>query len=905
MADYVSPGVYTFEIDLSLYVPLLSTCICGVVGTASKGPIDQAQLITSWSQYVEMFGDVNPAYMMGYFVRSYFQWGNILYVVRVCEHDSNGNFLATSGYVNVFSNTKYPVTRESVGETAAGMAGPYTGTVDYTPVVPGSVIIQDSPISMSAVNESSTLHLELGVTQYSFMLNHFPVTKGSVIIKDDGDSPFETFTDDGNGNLVGDGSPAGTGTIDYLTGRVVINYGSNPDTSTPLIIATYDYWASSTETFTDDEDSPGILVGSQGGFGTIDYKSGSFSITFKDAPAGVGAISANYTYLKVTDGVLQLAAIWPGVGGNKLSFLVADGNKYLDKDGKTVLPVSEGGSSFRIQVYDHGQRTSLTFDQLSMYRGAKAFNGTSRFVEDVIGNKVFGEYGFKDSVTNNYVCARVLKSPTQVDAATTGISTIAGQTTYTFNIPNVPIVPGTVHIYPVINIGEQTKPLEEFVDDIDHQGVLYGTKTPAGTGSINYTTGAVSITFGTAPTVVSEILIDYSYNKPEMPYVGTNGYMFYIDPASMGVTPTYNYVHVAGTDAIDELQDSDVIGVFDSATNTRTGLQAFSDPETIDVNLIAAPGFSGVPVVSALITISEGRNDSMSLIDPPFGLSVQDVIDWHNGNLSGGVHQDFTKGDVVGYPTAVLNSSYAAMWWPWGKIYDARNSQYVWVPPSCGGITALAETDKVADCGKAPAGYNRGVLPAWIDIEYSPNQGERDMLYGNGNSINPIIKDPAYGITILGERTLYRQPTKLDRIHVRRLLLYMRKVIATAAKPLMFEPHDWKTWARFSLLVTPYLNFEVSRRNLYDFRVVCDSTTNTPYMIDNSTMVANIYVWPESAVERILINFVITPTSISFTEAYQIVQGASSGLTNTTQYVNQTGASSGGTPGVSRLATNY
>ena len=117
MADYISPGVYTFEIDLSLYVPILSTCICGVVGTASKGPLDIPTLVTTWPQFVDGFGDVSPNYMMGYFAREFFSWGNKLWVVRVCEHDSNENFLATSGYVNVFSNTQYPVSLETIGET--------------------------------------------------------------------------------------------------------------------------------------------------------------------------------------------------------------------------------------------------------------------------------------------------------------------------------------------------------------------------------------------------------------------------------------------------------------------------------------------------------------------------------------------------------------------------------------------------------------------------------------------------------------------------------------------------------------------------------------------------------------------------------------------------------------------
>ena len=135
MADYVSPGVYTFEIDLSLYVPILSTCICGVVGTAPKGELDRPILVTTWPQFVTMFGDVNPNYMMGYFAREFFSWGNKLWVVRVCEHDSNKNFLATSGYVNVFSNTQYQISLEIINETIISDKGPYTGTIAHIPVI--------------------------------------------------------------------------------------------------------------------------------------------------------------------------------------------------------------------------------------------------------------------------------------------------------------------------------------------------------------------------------------------------------------------------------------------------------------------------------------------------------------------------------------------------------------------------------------------------------------------------------------------------------------------------------------------------------------------------------------------------------------------------------------------------
>jgi hypothetical protein len=476
-----------------------------------------------------------------------------------------------------------------------------------------------------------------------------------------------------------------------------------------------------------------------------------------------------------------------------------------------------------------------------------------------------------------------MKAPTPVRNEEVGVDTDAGIQTYSFTLAHTPVIPGTVRIFP---IGNQP---EVFIDDADNPGDLVGTGTVPGTGSINYETGVVEVTFGVLPTTSADLLADYEYSTVDNPYVGTNGYMFYIDPDRFRVKPTYDYVRVKGLDAISDLTDGDVIGDFDRQTNTRSGLYSFMDPEQIDINLLAAPGFSAASVAAALINIAEYRHDCLSLIDPPMGLSIQEVVDWHNGALGAGVSSDNTPGDYVGYTTAALNSSYAAMWYPWGKLYDARNNQYVWVPPSVGAIKAIAKTDNVADVGKAPAGYNRGDLKSWLDLEYSPNQGERDYMYGNQNAINPIVKRPKEGIVILGERTLYRQPTKLDRIHVRRMLLYIRKVIATAAVPLLFEPHDRQTWLRFRLLVIPYLDFEVQRRNLYRYEVVCDESTNTKYMIDTSTMVGNIYLWPESAVERLVINFVVSPTSISFDEAVEIVQGQTSGGSAASNYTLRLG----------------
>jgi hypothetical protein len=153
-----------------------------------------------------------------------------------------------------------------------------------------------------------------------------------------------------------------------------------------------------------------------------------------------------------------------------------------------------------------------------------------------------------------------------------------------------------------------------------------------------------------------------------------------------------------------------------------------------------------------------------------------------------------------------------------------------------------------------------------IDIAYGPTPGEMDLLYGDGNAVNPIARFPKDGIVVWGQRTLQRAPTALDRVNVRRLMLYLRKVISTASRYLVFEPNDEKTWTLFGQLVVPYLNDVRQRRGLYDFRVKCDEDTNTPEVIDRNEMHAQIFLKPVKAAEFIQIDLIITSTGANFDE---------------------------------------
>ena len=139
---------------------------------------------------------------------------------------------------------------------------------------------------------------------------------------------------------------------------------------------------------------------------------------------------------------------------------------------------------------------------------------------------------------------------------------------------------------------------------------------------------------------------------------------------------------------------------------------------------------------------------------------------------------------------------------------------------------------------------------------------ERDDLYEA--NVNPIASFPSEGIVIFGQKTLQATPSALDRINVRRLMIFVKKEISNIAANLLFEQNVPETWNRFVSQVEPFLSSVRTGFGLSDFRVVLDETTTTPELIDRNIMYAKIFLKPTRAVEFIAIDFNITNTGASF-----------------------------------------
>ena len=289
---------------------------------------------------------------------------------------------------------------------------------------------------------------------------------------------------------------------------------------------------------------------------------------------------------------------------------------------------------------------------------------------------------------------------------------------------------------------------------------------------------------------------------------------------------------------------------------TATNIQGFSGADYVEAfqllnnkddfqfNVLLAPGLTldtTGNAVSTMISTCEDRGDAIAIVDC---------------KLYGAV--------VANAATAAAgqNSNYAATYWPWIQLFSSGLGKAVWSPASSviGGVFAF--NDQVGAEWFAPAGLNRGGVPAVLRAERKLSQADRDTLY-NAN-VNPLATFPGEGVVVFGQKTLQKKQTALDRVNVRRLLIALKNYIGQVGNNLVFEQNTNVTRNRFLSQVNPYLESVVQRQGLYAYKVVMDDSNNTPDVIDRNQLVGQIYIQPTKTAEFIILNFNVQPTGASF-----------------------------------------
>jgi phage tail sheath protein FI len=319
---------------------------------------------------------------------------------------------------------------------------------------------------------------------------------------------------------------------------------------------------------------------------------------------------------------------------------------------------------------------------------------------------------------------------------------------------------------------------------------------------------------------------------------------------------------------MDAFANQNIVGTDELASYTlntfRRAIDTIADPETVEMSLAAVPGLTNEGLTTHLINTCEDRADALAIIDLPGAFTPREEAAAVNRNNTASNIRSL----INGLRSRGLNSSYGCTYYPWVRARDTINGAFLWLPPTIPALGTLSSSQRKTQVWFAPAGFNRGGLTEGsagipvVDVAHQLRRKDRDDLYSA--NINPIAKFPAEGIVIFGQKTLQVTPSALDRINVRRLMIFIKKRISQIAAGLLFDPNVKQTWLRFLAQVNPFLADVKTNFGLSAFKVVLDSTTTTPDLIDRNILYAQIFLKPTRAIEFIAIDFNISRTGASF-----------------------------------------
>ena len=392
---------------------------------------------------------------------------------------------------------------------------------------------------------------------------------------------------------------------------------------------------------------------------------------------------------------------------------------------------------------------------------------------------------------------------------------------------------------------------------LESYGVTARFHNPSQTQEAYYLSGSYKLGYSIASSgsQTFKALLDADWNQFTIPMFGG-----------------FNGTDIRETDAFNNYYASTPSMETNSKFNSiRRAIDSCADPELVECNVMAAPGVGtsllSRPLTSHMLDISRRRGDTLAVIDIQGGY-VPPADRATFGEDSDSTNRGKASTAASSLKGRQLNNSYGTCYYPWIRIRDADSGVTFNAPPSIAAVGTFAYSQRQAELWFAPAGFTRGGLTEGagglpiVGVTERLTSKDRDKLYEN--NINPIASFPAEGLVVFGQKTLQSTPSALDRVNVRRLMIHVKKEISRISSRLLFDPNTQVTWDRFKGRARPFLESVKSRLGLEDYKIVLDTSTTTPDMIDRNIMYAKIFLKPTRAIEFIAIDFVITNTGASF-----------------------------------------
>lgn len=766
MATFVSAGVYIQEKDDSLYAPAISPTIIGLVGTATKGPLNEAVLVTNEGQLINTFGQPRTKDLGMHAAIEALKAARLVYFVRIAGAS------AASGFINLLDDGSV-ATPACIGPSANGE--PYN-------LIGGST---ESPVG------TRTTQIDLDVDNTGGGLVNAVVTVSGVqaIVTSANTTPFDL-------NAIDSGNP------------VTLNVSIDGGPIQGIVFASTDPLISAFSAVTDAEAAAVLndqLIG-----GEARVSGGAVIIASDRFGSGSTIQVTGGNANDLTNGFDFPVVVQSGSGEVSDLSAVTGAELAARVDAVTTTTTTTVGSSGEITI-------------------CTATTGSDREIRI-------------NSATSPLVGASPLVNLTPLDSIVVGTDTSAAANTIRFTAATV----GSHSSRLQVRISDSAQVAGATVVQVLDSSVLIETFDKLSKGAtVTGTTDLVdTINNGNSEFAASDLVVASDLNPS-------------------ATEPANGTFQLSTGDDGDDWTAGSVIGAI--TAGIPSGMQIFRSVDDIFVNVFATPGISYASVISEGLDICSTRGDCIFVADAPRNLNPQDAVAWHNG--------DSTIGPVVvdqenrtETNSTLFNSSYGAMYYPYLTTFDKFNDQNITIAPSSIILRTYAFTDQVSDPWFAPAGPNRTQALSILGLEFNPTLGERDLMQGPGNNLNPIANIDGVGVIIMGQKTLQRAPTALDRVNVRRLLLAVEKVVSQAVFFLTFEPNDSMMWRRFVNLVTPIFEDVKARRGLFDFRVIADSSTTTPALIDQNTFLGKIFLQPTKAAEILIVSFNLVPTGANFEE---------------------------------------
>lgn len=301
--------------------------------------------------------------------------------------------------------------------------------------------------------------------------------------------------------------------------------------------------------------------------------------------------------------------------------------------------------------------------------------------------------------------------------------------------------------------------------------------------------------------------------------------------------------------------------------SVKRAIDCVADPEVVECNILTMPGLTHEGLTSHILTVCEDRADCLGIIDLKGGFIPK--TENNSGDSSTANRGDVTT-VIDNLKARGINSSYGCAYYPWVQARDTIQGSTLWMPSSVVGLGTMASSENKSELWFAPAGFNRGGLTEGnagipvVGVRQKLTAKERDKLYEA--NINPIASFPSEGIVIFGQKTLQVTPSALDRINVRRLLIYIKKELSRMASRVLFDQNTKTTWNRFLGMVSPFMRSVQSRFGVQEFKIVLDETTTTPELIDRNIMYAQMFIKPTRSIEFIAIDLSIESSGVSFVD---------------------------------------